>query len=141
MARLEAVSFQTLALALLRNHGRQETHTSALSPTLNAVRASCLFVLSRNFRLDVHVAEFARFEDLAAVETHDVFRVLVTGDYLDTRMETLLVHGFAYERLGVLSADWLMFTRNTSPAVRGTGIVRYFRLGGRVVKHFLQAKY
>src|SRR5271157_157806 len=46
-----------------------------------------------------------------------------------------------YKRLGVLRADWLMFARNTSPTVRGTAIVRYFRPAGRVVKHFLQAKY
>jgi hypothetical protein len=59
------------------------------------VRQSCLFLLGRNFRFDVHIAELARFEDLAAVETLDVFRVVVTGNNLDTRMEALLVHRFA----------------------------------------------
>ena len=114
---------------------------AALSRTFNPARASCLFFCSRNFRLDIHVAELARFKDLATVEALDVFRVFVTGDYLDTRMETLLIHGFAYKRLGVPSVGWLMFIQVRPPSVRGTGIVRYFRPAGRVVKHFPQEEY
>jgi hypothetical protein len=56
---------------------------------------STLFFLSRNLRFNVHVAELARFEDLATVKTLDEFRVFVTGDHLDTRMATGLVHGLA----------------------------------------------
>src|SRR5208283_512255 len=70
-------------------------HNSAHSRTSIIARPPCLFLLGRNFRFDVHVAELARFEDLAAVETLDVFRVFVTGDHLYTRMKALLVHGFA----------------------------------------------
>ena len=70
-------------------------HTSALARAFNVVRAPCLFVLGRNFRLDVHVAEFTRFEDLAAFHALDVFRVFISRDNLDTGMPTRLVHGFA----------------------------------------------
>jgi hypothetical protein len=51
--------------------------------------------LGRDFRLDIHVAEFTRFEDLAAFHALDVFRIFFSSDNLDTRMPTRLVHGFA----------------------------------------------
>src|SRR5271167_3899253 len=72
-----------------------DRHTSALSCAFKIVRASLLFVLWRDFRLDIHVAEVTRFEDFAAFHALDVFRVFISRDNLDTGMPTRLVHGFA----------------------------------------------
>ena|SRR6516162_5533377 len=64
-------------------------------PSFRLFDSGSLFFFGGNLRLDVHVAEFTRFKDLAALKALDKFRVFVTRDDLDTRMKTLLLHGLA----------------------------------------------
>ncbi|HZL67062.1 MAG TPA: hypothetical protein VFC29_07000, partial [Candidatus Limnocylindrales bacterium] len=84
----------------------------------NRVRASCLFVLGRNFRLDVHVAEFTRLEDLAAFHALNVFRVFISSDNLDTGMPTRLVHGIALREIWV-PVDRLANVHDFRPDLKG----------------------
>ena len=92
----------------------------------------------RDFRLDIHVAEFTRFEDLAAFHALDVFRVFISRDNLDTRMPTRLVHGFALREVWS-SVDRLAGVHDFRPNGKGIGgISGNFRPEPAVVKHFRQ---
>jgi hypothetical protein len=51
-----------------------------------------LFFFGWDLGFDVHVAELARFEDFAALQALDIFRIFVTRDHLDSGMPTLIVH-------------------------------------------------
>ena len=102
--------------------------------------SSNLFVLGRDFRLDIHVAEFTRFEDLAALHALDVFRVFLSSDNLDTEMPTRLVHRFARREIWS-SVARLAKVHEFRPDCKGIGaIFRYFRPEPTVVKLFQQTK-
>lgn len=104
------------------------------------LRASNSFALWRDFRLDIHVAEFTRFEDLAAFHTLDVFRVFISRDNLDTGMPTRLVHGFALREVWS-SVDRLAKVHEFRSDCKGIGAIsRYFRPEPTVVKLFPQTK-
>ena len=60
-----------------------------------------LFFFGGDFGFDVHVAELAGFEDLAAFQALDVLRVFVSRNYLDSGMPTGIVHSVAL-RMGAL---------------------------------------
>jgi len=70
-------------------------HTYAVAYRLQALRPNYLFFFGRDLRFDIHVAELTRFEDLAAFEALDIFRIFVSRDYLDSGMPTLVVHRVA----------------------------------------------
>jgi hypothetical protein len=82
------------------------------------VRAAQLFVLWRDFRLDVHIAQFSRFEDLAAFHALNVFRVFISRDNLDMGMPTRLVHGFTRREVWS-SVGWLAEIHNVRPNQKG----------------------
>jgi hypothetical protein len=81
--------------------------TYAGSSKDRAGHQKCLFfVFGGNFRLDVHVAEFAGVEYLAAFQTFHEFRVLVTRDDLDTRMKTDIWHRAALGEIAGRRCRW-----------------------------------
>ncbi len=73
--------------------------------TSSAVR--CLFFFGRKLRFDVHVAEFAGVEYLAALETLHEFRVLVAGDDLDTGVKTTFCIALLCGKLEMGFAGWM----------------------------------
>ena len=85
---------------------------------------------------DIHVAELTRFEDLAAFEALDVFRIFVSRDHLDSGMPTLVVHRVAL-RVVVSCVCWLAdIHMKISLREEAISIVGYCRPGLLVVKHF-----
>ena len=76
-----------------RSEGFAQAHISTLGVRVQlAERRGGLGVRARGSLFDRHIAEFARFEDVAAFEALDEFRVLFAGYDPHTRMFTLLVH-------------------------------------------------
>jgi hypothetical protein len=95
-----------------------------------------LFFFGWELGFDVHVTELAGFEDLAAFQTLDVFRIFVSRDHLDSGMPTLVVHCVAL-RIGVGCVCWLAGAHRKSLKRREiTSIVGYFSLTRWVVKLF-----
>ena len=67
-------------------------HTHALLRAGEALRPKSLFFFWRELGFDVHVVEFARFEDFTALEALDVLRIFVSRNNLDPGMPTLVIH-------------------------------------------------
>ena len=81
--------------------------TYASSSKDRAGRQKCLFfVFGGNLRFDVHVAEFAGVEYLAAFQTFHELRVLVTRDDLDTRVKTDIWHRAALREVAGRCCRW-----------------------------------
>jgi hypothetical protein len=56
--------------------------------------------------LDCHILEFAIFEDFAAFQALNKFRILIASDDLHTRVAAFLVHGITHGRHGVALRLW-----------------------------------
>jgi hypothetical protein len=84
----------------------KERDTNASARRKRIFRHWELFFFGWELGFDVHVTELAGFEDFAALQTLDVFRVFVSRDHLDSGMPTLIVHGVA-RGIGVVCINWL----------------------------------
>jgi hypothetical protein len=84
----------------------KERDTNASARRKRIFRHWELFFFGWELGFDVHVTELAGFEDFAALQTLDVFRVFVSRDHLDSGMPTLIVHVVA-RGIGVVCINWL----------------------------------
>jgi len=95
-----------------------------------------LFFFGGNLRLNLHVAEFARFEDLSAFEALHEFRIFVARHHLDSRMKARVGHCLALG-ITVSCVGRLDIAHNTSPDPPGQlRIERYCSPAAHHVKHF-----